>query len=70
MILVIWSVSVCSIILMIKLNRGKKLVVLALNSLAVGTLMSDALLHIIPSVTIQNLREFYIVSIEIIIEFF
>ena len=57
MILVIWSVSVCSIILMIKLNRGKKLVVLALNSLAVGTLMSDALLHIIPSVTSQNLEK-------------
>ena len=51
--LVIWLASVCSIVLMIKFNKGRKLVVLALNSLAVGTLMSDALLHIIPSVTIE-----------------
>jgi hypothetical protein len=53
-ILVIWGVSMISCIIIGKFNQkfenGKKLLLLSLRSLAIGVLLSDAFMHLVPEV--------------------
>ena len=54
-IIIIWLVSFVCVIFVGKFKLGKKYIIIALSSLAIGTLLSDALLHIIPTVRIIKL---------------
>jgi len=52
-VIVIWLLSFVSVAVVGKLNKGgRTLLVIALRALAIGTLLSDSLLHIIPSVSL------------------
>lgn len=45
---VIWLTSISSVVLISRFKKGKKNIILFLNSLAIGTLLADALIHVIP----------------------
>jgi hypothetical protein len=50
-IIIIWAVSILACIIIGRFNkreRGKKLLLLALRSLAIGVLLSDAFMHLVP----------------------
>ena len=49
-IFIIWLTSFISVVFVGKFRKGRKFIIIALSSLAIGTLLSDALLHIIPTV--------------------
>lgn len=48
-IFLIWLLSFIAVFTIGKLHNGKQNIIMALRALAVGTLLSDALLHLIPS---------------------
>lgn len=55
-IIIIWLVSFVSVIFVGKFKIGRKFIIIALSSLAIGTLLGDALLHIIPTVSKYSKR--------------
>lgn len=44
----IWLSSLSSVIIISRFKKGKKNIILFLNSLAIGTLLADAFIHVIP----------------------
>lgn len=48
--LIIWFTSLASVVFISRFKRGQKYIIISLNALAVGTLLADAMLHIIPQV--------------------
>ena len=48
-VIVISVLSLISILIVGRINQSKKSIILSLKALAMGTLLSDALIHLIPS---------------------
>lgn len=51
-VVLIWALSMICVSLVGKFQEKLSILILALKGLAIGTLLSDALLHIIPTVKI------------------